>query len=121
MDAAGEDRSDHDPEVDDRSPKGAGERSEDRSEPRDVEQLDQKNFPRRKHHEVDAVGFGDGGSGIIGRRENVVDDFRVDRIAGNQAAERNQKRNHRVASFSISRRNFIIIVKRIVDRNDRAR
>ncbi len=98
VDSPGQDGAEGDPQEDHKPPQGVLERAEDRTEPCDVEQLDQKQLPLGHDDIINAVVDADGGSFAVVRTEGVVDDLAVSKVTDHQDRQTNQKRNHDTSS-----------------------
>ena len=94
MNTAGKYRAERDPQVHDRSPLRAGQRAEDRSETRDVQELYQKQLPLRHDNIIDAVIDGDGRRLAVVRAEGPVHQLAVRKISDDQDGKAQQKTNH---------------------------
>ena len=95
VDAAREDSPEHNPEIDDRPPQSAGQRAEDRAEPRDVQQLNEERLPQRQRNIVHAVGMVDRRRLPFVRRQKPLNNLRVNGEPQNQSRKRDKKRNHK--------------------------
>ena len=101
MHAAGEDRAKDNPEIDARSPERPRKRTEDRSEPCDVEQLDEKHLPRRQWDVVHAILQTDRGGGHSCAAKRSVYDCPIYNVAHDERCECTKKCNHYLSLLSL--------------------
>ena len=94
MNAAGKNRAEGNPQIDDRAPLSTRKGTEDRSEARDIEQLNQEKLPFRQHNVVNTVIDGDCRRVAVIRRENVIDHLAIGEITCDQDSQANKKTSH---------------------------
>ena len=89
--SACKDRSESDPEENDRSPQGSLHRTEDRSEAGNIQKLYQKQFPCRKYNVINAVVDGYSRCFAVIRREGIIYHSAVSKITGHEQRQTDQK------------------------------
>ena len=99
MNRTGENRSEGDPQENDRTPLSALHGAEDRAEAGNVQQLDHEELPCGKHNIVDAVVDGYRRGLPVIRCKCRVNKFAVRKVTHNQYCETDQKAYHTIAPF----------------------
>ena len=90
-----EDTAEHNPEIGRRAELGAHDRTENRTRPGNIQELDHENLPRGQHDIVYPIGFGDSRRGPVVGPEHTFNESTVKKIAGHQGRQGKDKRNHR--------------------------
>ena len=99
VNAAGENGAEGNPQKHAGPPQRTGQRAENGTQARDVQQLDQKQLPLGHDDVVDSVVDADGGSLPVVRPKGVVDHFAVDKVAANQQGQTDEETNHMFSSL----------------------
>ena len=95
MDAAGEDGTEDDPQIDDRSKQSTVQSAEDGAETSDVQQLNQEDLPTLHRDEVNAVVERDGRRLPVVRAKDLVYALAVEDVADDQSCNAENESKHR--------------------------
>ena len=99
MDAASEDGAEGDPQEHDGAPQSTLQSAEDRTEARNVQQLDHEQLPLGQNHVVHAVIDLDSRSLTVIGPEGPIHQGAIGEIAADQQCQANEKANHLELSF----------------------